>query len=198
MQTPCGLYHSCRRPIFARAISHLRRPEATRVRIGTTTGVVWCLLAGDAWPGCADGFGTPTVLGHQCRLRFFLRFLKFDRHSAALRKLRMDQIDGFLRQMAKTNNRFSLQHVVASLRSFLRYYHARGVIKEPLHQQIDTPRTYRLEQLPKALPWEKVVALLRSIDRSDASGLRDFTILYLAARYGLRSGELVRLTLDHV
>jgi integrase/recombinase XerD len=144
------------------------------------------------------GLAALTVLGHQCRLRFFLRFLKFDKHLAALRKLRMDQIDGFLRQMAKTNNRFSLQHVVASLRSFLRYHHACGVIKEPLHQQIDTPRTYRLEQLPKALPWEQVVALLRSIDRSEAYGLRDFTILYLAARYGLRSGELVRLTLDHV
>jgi integrase len=38
--------------------------------------------------------------------------------------------------------------------------------------------------------------LLRSIDRSDAHGLRDFTILYMAAAYGLRSSELVRLTLE--
>jgi site-specific recombinase XerD len=55
-----------------------------------------------------------------------------------------------------------------------------------------------LEQLPRALPWEQVVSLLRSIDRSQPDGLRDFTMLYLAARYGLRSGELVRLTLDHI
>ena len=39
-------------------------------------------------------------------------------------------------------------------------------------------------------------ALLDSIDRSEPFGLRDFTPLYLAATYGLRSGELVRLTLD--
>jgi integrase len=71
-------------------------------------------------------------------------------------------------------------------------------LKQPLHQQIDTPRTYRLEQLPRALPWSQVVALLRSIDRSQPDGIRDFTMLYLAARYGLRSGELVRLTLDHL
>lgn len=52
--------------------------------------------------------------------------------------------------------------------------------------------------MPRALPWERVTALLRSIDRSEPEGLRDFTILYLATRYGLRCGELVRLTLDHI
>jgi len=44
-----------------------------------------------------------------------------------------------------------------------------------LHQRIDTPRVYRLEQLPRAVPWVQVVALLRSIDRSTSAGLRDFT-----------------------
>ena len=72
------------------------------------------------------------------------------------------------------------------------------MLREPLHQRIDTPRTYRLEQLPRALPWKHVTALLHSIDCSAPGGLRDFTILYLAVRYGLRSGELVRLTLDDI
>jgi site-specific recombinase XerD len=43
-----------------------------------------------------------------------------------------------------------------------------------------------------------VEALLCSIDRSEPHGLRDFTLLYLAAAYGLRSSELVRLTLDDI
>ena len=144
------------------------------------------------------GLAATTIDGHQSRLRFFLRFLKFDKRASTIRTLRMDHIEAFLRQAAKTNNRFSLQHVVASLRGFLQRKHAQGVLKQPLHQHIDTPRTYRLEQLPRALPWEQVVALLRSIDRSRPDGLRDFTLLYLAARYGLRSGELVRLTLDDI
>jgi integrase len=144
------------------------------------------------------GLAASTVEGHRTRLRFFLRFLKFDEHPAVLRALRLDQIETFLRKTAKTNNRFSLQHVVASLRGFLRHQHATGVLKQPLHQQIDTPRTYRLERLPRALPWPQVVALLRSIDRSQPDGSRDFTLLYLAARYGLRSGELVRLTLEDI
>ena len=142
------------------------------------------------------GFAASTVEGHENRLRTFLRFLKFDRSPGVIRTLRPDQIEAFLRYSARTNNRFSLQHVVASVRAFLRYQHARGVLRQPLHGRIDTPRTYRLEQLPRALPWDRVVALLRSIDRSTPAGLRDFALLYLAARYGLRSGELVHLTLD--
>ncbi|MGH7988858.1 MAG: tyrosine-type recombinase/integrase [Limisphaerales bacterium] len=144
------------------------------------------------------GLAPATVATCHNWLRVFLRFLKFDEHPSAIAALRMDQIDAFLRRSAKTNSRHSLQRVVACLRGFLRHQHAQGILKQPLHQQIDTPRTYRLEQLPRARPWKQIVALLRSIDQSQPDGLRDFTMLYLAARYGLRSRELVRLTLDHI
>jgi integrase/recombinase XerD len=144
------------------------------------------------------GLAPNTLLGHTSRLRLFLQFLSFDEQPSAIRKLDLDQIDAFLRLSARTNNRFSLQHIVASLRAFLRHKHMQGELREPLHQRIDRPRTYRLEQLPRALPWDQIDALLRSIDQMAPGGLRDFTILYLATRYGLRSGELVRLTLDDI
>ena len=142
------------------------------------------------------GLAERTILAHQRRLRPFLKFLRFDRHPAALRTLRVEQVEAFLQVAARTNNRFSLQHVVATLRAFLKHQHAHGVIRQPLHERIDTPRVYRLERLPRAWAWPQVQALLRSIDRSGPEGRRDFTLLYLAAAYGLRSGELVRLTLD--
>jgi integrase/recombinase XerD len=144
------------------------------------------------------GLAAMTVTGHLGRIRIFLQFLKFDKCPAAIRTLNLDRIEAFLRQAARTNNRFSLQHIVASLRAFLRHQFTRGCLREPLYEQIDMPRTYRLERLPRALPWNQVVALLRSIDQSTPGGLRDFTLLYLAACYGLRSGELVRLMLDDI
>jgi integrase/recombinase XerD len=139
-----------------------------------------------------------TVVGHCRRIRLFLRFLKLDERRSALDRVGPAHIDAFLCHAAKTNNRFSMQQIVGSLRTFLRRRYAEGLLCHPLHQQIDTPRTYRLEQLPRAWPWDRVVALLRSIDRSNSCGSRDFALLYLAACYGLRSGELVRLTLDDI
>jgi integrase/recombinase XerD len=139
-----------------------------------------------------------TVLGHCRRVRLFLRFLKLDKRPSVFGRIGPAQIDAFLCLCAKTNNRFSMQQIVGSLRTFLRRLYAEGVLGQPLHQQIDTPRTYRLEQLPRAWPWDQILALLRSADCSTPRGLRDFTVLYLAACYGLRSGELVRLTLDDI
>jgi site-specific recombinase XerD len=91
-----------------------------------------------------------------------------------------------------------LQHVIGYVRAFLRFEHETGTLAKPLHTMIDTPRIYRLERLPCHLPWETVRQLLRSIDRSDFSGLRDHAMLYLMAGYGLRSCEVVSLTLDDI
>ena len=63
---------------------------------------------------------------------------------------------------------------------------------------IDTPRLYRHENLPRALPWETVEALLQSVDRDTAIGLRDYTLLFLIATYGLRVSEVAALTLDDI
>ena len=142
------------------------------------------------------GLATSSIVGHQRRLRPFLSFLRFDQQPRGLAQLGQDQIDQFLRRAARRNNRFSLQQIVSSLRALLRFEHARGRLSRPWHQQIDTPRVYRQERLPRAWSWDQVQALLRSIRPSDAQGWRDRTLLYLAAAYGLRSSELVHLTLD--
>lgn len=144
------------------------------------------------------GLAETTITGHSGILRLFLRFLRFDGETTPLRQLDPRRIDVFVRKSARTNNRFSLQHIVATLRAYLRERHAQGILSRPLHLQIDTPRVYRGERLPRALPWSQVQAFLQSIDCSDPFGRRDFTLLYLGAAYGLRSGELVRLTLDDI
>src|SRR5262249_38623492 len=113
------------------------------------------------------GLSPSTVLGHCRRVRAFLQFLRLDERPSALGRISPVQIDAFLCQTAQANNRFSMQQVVASLRTFLRRLHAEGLLRDPLHQQIDTPRTYRLEQLPRAWPWDQVQALLRSVDHSN-------------------------------
>jgi hypothetical protein len=66
-----------------------------------------------------------------------------------------------------------MQHVVATIRAFLQRQHALGVLPRTLHLQIDTPWVYRLERLPRAMPWNQVEALLCSIGRSEPHGMRD-------------------------
>ena len=144
------------------------------------------------------GVAEATVSNHSGVLRAFLRFLRFNGNATPLQRLDHPQIEAFLRKSARSNNRFSMQHIVATVRAYLKERHAQGILSRPLHLQIDTPRVYRGERLPRALPWAQVQALIQSIDRSNPFGRRDFTLLYLAAAYGLRSSELVHLTLDDI
>ena len=103
-----------------------------------------------------------------------------------------------MRAVGPRQSRASLQHVVAHLRAFLRFLASAGEIPPGLDTQIDTPRVYRGEKLPRALPWNTVRALLETIDRTSSLGRRDYAIFLLMATYGLRACEVVTLTIDDV
>ena len=60
---------------------------------------------------------------------------------------------GATQRVAARVSRATLQHVVAHLRSFLRWLAVQGAAPQGLESQIDTPRVYRQEQLPRALRW---------------------------------------------
>ncbi len=144
------------------------------------------------------GLAASTVAARWSLLRAFLKFIRYEQSASALTRLEPQKIEAFLRMQAQACKRSSLQSLVSCLRGFLRFQHTEGVLSRPLHAQIDTARVYRLEQLPKSLPWPQVQRLLRSVDCHAPHGLRDFTMLYLMAAYGLRRGELVALTLDDI
>ena len=57
---------------------------------------------------------------------------------------------------------------------------------------------WRLSHLPKSLPPEQVERLLARCDSSTPTGRRDYAILLLLARLGLRAGEVVAMTLENL
>lgn len=94
--------------------------------------------------------------------------------------------------------RVGLQKPIAILRNFLRFLATSGVIAPGLDRQIDRPRIYRQEQLPRALSWTTVQQLLRSIDRRQAIGKPDHAMFSLLAAYGLRACDVVALKLEDI
>lgn len=118
--------------------------------------------------------------------------------SRALSAITHHDVEAFVALRSREISRHSLQHVIGILRSFLRFCYDQGHLRSRLDQAIDTPRIYRDELMPRALPWGTVQALLASIDRSAKSGWRDYCILHLIAHYGLRPSEVVSLRLDSI
>lgn len=144
------------------------------------------------------GLSVETVKNHSATVSEFLAFVGYDDNSGCLAELDHRDIARFLQRLAERHCRASLQHDVARLRSFLRFLAAHEVIEPGLDAQVDTARVYRGEQLPRALPWQSVRALVRCIDRSTPMGRRDYAMLLLVTTYGLRSGEVVGLRLEDV
>ena len=142
------------------------------------------------------GLAAGNTADHLATIAEFLQFIADQRPAVRLGQLTRGELEAFVQHVAARVSRATLQHVVAHLRSFLRWLAAQGAGPRGLESQIDTPRVYRQEQLPRALRWDTVRALLESIDRATAIGRRDYAMLLLIATYGLRSSEIVALTLD--
>jgi len=146
----------------------------------------------------ARGLAQSTVQHHLDTSVEFLDFVRYDDKPDHLDKIKVHELEGFMRLLATRRSRASLQHVAAHLRAFLRFLAGRGRVSMNLSNQVDTPRIYRGERLPRAMPWETVLALLNTIDRATAMGRRDYAIFLLIATYGLRASEIVSLSIDDI
>lgn len=107
-------------------------------------------------------------------------------------------VNRFLLHHARRFSRTRAKLMVTALRSFLRFLRQRGDIDIDLASAVPTMINWRLPGLPKSLPPEQVETLLACCDRSTPAGRRDYAILLLLARLGLRAGEVVAMTLDDV
>ena len=144
------------------------------------------------------GYAPSTVERQAVIVSEFLDCLKSEEAHERLAFLKVTDIEDFLRHMGKRMGRVALQKVTSTLRNFLRFLAANGGVPLGLESQIDVPRVYRQEKLPRALPWETVQAFLRSIDRNTAMGKRDYAMFALIATYGLRACDVVTFKLDSI
>ncbi len=92
----------------------------------------------------------------------------------------------------------SAKLMVTGLRSLLGFLHVDGVLAESLTAAVPSVAGWRLAGLPRALEPGQVRMLLGSCDRRTAHGRRDFAILTLLARLGLRRGEVACLRLEQI
>lgn len=89
-------------------------------------------------------------------------------------------------------------HVASQTRCFLRFLGGEGHAPLGLERTVPRIARWRLDKVPRHLPWEKVRQLIDSVNTSHAFGLRDKAVLLLLAMLGLRNSEVRRLRLTDV
>ena len=107
-------------------------------------------------------------------------------------------IVAFLLQESDRLSVGSVKGRVAELRSLLKFLYLQGLTPRPLATVVPPVAGWRDTGVPKAIPAADVQLLLGGCDRSHPIGVRDFAMLMLVARLGLRSAEVARLELGDI
>ena len=94
--------------------------------------------------------------------------------------------------------RNTVSRIVSDVRSFLRFLTMRGILQKDLSVELPRIRVPRDASIPSVWDHQLIIKLLGAIDRSSAKGKRDYAILLLACRLGLRAGDIRTLKLDHL
>ncbi len=122
----------------------------------------------------------------------------FSQTPVTFSKLCANDVTGFVLRHARDHGPRSAKFMVSALRSFLRFLRMRGEISTELAACVPAVAEWRLATLPRSLEPEQVERLLESCDRRTLCGKRDYAILLLLARLGLRAGEVTTLTLEDI
>jgi integrase/recombinase XerD len=162
-------------------------------------GAVEVLLAGyREYLLVERGLSVDTIEAYVLAVRPFLGERERDGDELDLGGLTAADVVAFVVARCPVQSRGAAKMTVTGLRSLLGYLHLRGLIAGPLADAVPSSASWRLSGLPRALEPEQLQALLGSCDREAATGRRDYAVLVMLARLGMRAGEVAALTLDGV
>ena len=115
-----------------------------------------------------------------------------------LTELGVADVSRFMTRQCRLLSPKSAERLATGLRSFLGFALLEGWIVAPLAGAVPSAARWRRAALPRGLTPEQVAALLDSCDRRRSTGRRDYAILRLLTRLGLRAVEVAALRLDDI
>jgi site-specific recombinase XerD len=124
-----------------------------------------------------------------------LHYLEAEHSTRSVRRLDASLLRAFLFDRARARSSEGVRLLASSLRSFLRFLHVQDEIPKDLTAAIPTVRRWAQPDIPKKLTPAEVKRVLEAPDPDTATGRRDFAILLLLARLGLRSSEILSIEL---
>jgi len=138
-----------------------------------------------------------TIINYMPHIRGFLKH-RFGNGTVKLSRLCAGDVVGFVQRQAPRLHPKRSKLMTTALRSFLQYARYCGEVTADLAAAVPVVPNWSRTTLPRGIMTEQVRQLLASINRRTAMGRRDYAILLLLARLGIRSSEVAFLDLDDI
>ena len=137
-----------------------------------------------------------TVNEYEQHLFRFLCYLK-ENKVAAIRSINQLHIINYIKSIDPQT--ISLAHIsIRSLKDFFKYLYGKKIIDVDLSAMMPRDNYRAQATLPSTYTAEEVEKLISSVDRNSAVGKRDYAIILLAARLGLRASDIANLKFENV
>jgi site-specific recombinase XerD len=143
------------------------------------------------------GLAPKSIVHHLPFIRLFLREV-CPAGACDLGRISQADVTHYIERHARDQSATSGKSMCWALRSFLRYLHHRGLNPLPLAGCVPSIRRWKLASLPTYLSAVQVQTVLDGCDRTTALGRRDYAILMMLAKLGMRASEVATLTLDDI
>jgi integrase/recombinase XerD len=145
----------------------------------------------------ARALAKATIVNYVPLIRGFLTD-RFGDGPVMLSRLNARDVVRFVQRQAPHLHLKRAKLLTTALRSFLRYARFRGDVILDLAAAVPVVANWSMPSIPRAIGADQVRHLLARINRRTAIGRRDYAILLVLARLGLRSGEVAFLELDDI
>jgi site-specific recombinase XerD len=122
----------------------------------------------------------------------------FKKRPVELSRLRCADVVRFVESQSRRLGIKRAKLMMTALRSFLGYARFSGETSLALARSVPVVANWSMSSIPRAISADQTKRLLASIDRNSAMGLRDYAVLLLLARLGLRAGEVAAINLDDI
>lgn len=142
------------------------------------------------------GSSPQTIHKNVAHMVMFATYCRARRHS--LQQPQLQVIDEFLIVCRRRYARKTVSDICSTLRAYLHFLRATGRSRGDLAGSILSPIVRMSERPHRTLPWSDVQRILRAVDRSYPTGLRDYALLLMMSVYGLGAGEVIGLTIDDI
>ncbi|WP_208246292.1 hypothetical protein WGT02_33405 (plasmid) [Rhizobium sp. T1470] len=142
------------------------------------------------------GYAERSIASHRWFIQRFLRTV-WDDHNG-ISHLTHDNVRDYLAGHFDRQSSATSKVMSSKLRIFLRFCRAARFTENDLALAIPTVRNLRLTTLPSFMSADQLEIVLKGCDRTTIAGRRDFEVLLLLSRLGLRANEAACLSLDDI
>ena len=186
-------------PTLRQFVDHLRKRDVIphRELIPDRSPLTDILSAYEQYLHQERGLVPRTIRDHQFYVRKFL-VERFGKKPLVLEEIQAPDISGFILRHCRGLSIGRARWVITALRCFFRFLFQNGSLSSDLAASVLGVAHWQQATPPRSISSEEVQRVLRACDRRTSIGRRDYAILLLLARLGLRAGEVVALQLDDI